>query len=243
MPRSDVLVFRHAPHEHLGAVAASLRRQGLSFRYLDVWKPGARFPDPKAFRALILMGGPMGVYERRRYPFLSREIRFLKAFFKLDRPVLGVCLGSQLIAAALGGRVFPNRRKEIGWYPLALTAGGRRDPLFSSFPPAGWAFQWHGDTFTLPKGAAHLARSPLCRHQAFRYKAAVYALQFHMEVNGKMVREWLAQPGAAAELAAVGPSAERLLREGLPRRLPPMARAARGFFDGWCALIDRLSGI
>jgi GMP synthase (glutamine-hydrolysing) len=243
LPRPDVLVFRHARHEHLGAIAGSLRRRGLSFKYLDVWKKGVRFPAPGSFRAVVLMGGAMGVYEQDRYPFLAQEIRFLKAFFKLDRPVLGVCLGSQLIAAALGARVFPNKHKEIGWYPLILTPAGRKDPLLSSFPKSGHAFQWHGDTFTRPRGTAHLARSPLCRHQAVRYKEGVYGLQFHLEVTGPMIREWLAQPGAARELAAVGPSAERRLREGLPRRLPPMERAGRAFFDAWARLIDPPAGI
>lgn len=221
----------------MGAIAHALKRRGLSFRYIDVWKPGARLPDPRAFKAVVIMGGPMGVYERRKYLFLSPEIRFLKSFLRLDRPMLGVCLGSQLLAAALGAKVHKNKHKEIGWYPLALTPAGARDPLMAALGRTGTTFQWHGDTFTLPKGAVHLARSPLCRHQAFRFRANVYALQFHMEVDVPMVRDWMRQPGAAAEVSAVGPGAVERLTRGVPRFAGAMGRRGRRFFDRWCGLI------
>src|ERR1044071_6787905 len=116
------------------------------------------------------MGGPMGVYEKDRYPFLKKELRLVKKFLASGKPALGICLGAQLIGHALGARVYPNRHKEIGWYPLRLTRDGRRDPLFAGFPARPRVFQWHGDTFENPRGATLLARSPLCRRQAFRFK-------------------------------------------------------------------------
>jgi GMP synthase (glutamine-hydrolysing) len=214
-----------------------LRRRGLSFERLDVWRKGARFPAARDFRALVVMGGPMGVYERRKHPFLTPEVRFIRAFLKLGRPVLGVCLGSQLMAAALGGNVHKNKAKEIGWYPLAATVAGKRDALFKTLAALHTAFQWHGDTFTLPAGAVHLARSPLCRHQAFRAGPGAYGLQFHPEVTAAMVRDWLRQPGVEAELAAAAPDARRKLAGGVARHLPRQARLGRAFFDGWCRLI------
>jgi GMP synthase (glutamine-hydrolysing) len=179
----------------------------------------------------------MGVYERRKYPFLTPELRFLRAFLRRGRPALGVCLGSQLLAAALGATVYKNKNKEIGWYPLSLTPAGSRDPLLRVLGKTGTVFQWHGDTFTRPAGTAHLARSPLCRHQAFRFRRNVYGLQFHLEVDGAMVRQWMAQPGASAEVAAVGPEALERLKNGIPRHAAEMVRRGRAFFDGWCGLI------
>lgn len=230
-------MLRHAPHEHLGAIAGALERRGLSFRYVDLFKTGVRLPAPAAFRAVVVMGGPMGVYERRKYPFLTPELRFLRAFLRLDRPALGVCLGSQLLAAALGAKVYKNKHKEIGWYPLALTPAGSRDPLLRVLGKTGVVFQWHGDTFTRPDRTAHLARSPLCRHQAFRFRRNVYGLQFHLEVDAAMVRHWMGQPGAEAEVAAVGAGAVERLKKGIPLHAAGMVRRGRAFFDGWCRLI------
>jgi GMP synthase (glutamine-hydrolysing) len=181
----------------------------------------------------------MGVYEQAEHPFLAQEIRFLQTFFTLNRPILGVCLGSQLIAAALGAKVRPNKHKEIGWYPLDLTTAGRRDPLLKGMKKNRAVFQWHGDTFTRPAAAAHLARSPLCRHQAFRFRDDVYGLQFHLEVTAPMIREWLAQPGADREVAAAGPLALDRLRKGVRRHLPALRETARSVFNGWARLIPR----
>lgn len=223
------------PHEHPGTLSDALARRKLKVRTVDVWKAGARFPDPRSAGGLVIMGGPMGVYEQDRYPFLKTELAFIRRFLKTGRPVLGICLGSQLIAAALGARVFPNKYKEVGWYPVRLTPAGRRDPLLGAWGRGAEVFQWHGDTFTRPRGAALLARAPLCRHQAIRYRDDVYGLQFHPEVTAAMVREWLRQPGARAEVAAA--RAAHPPADGLSRRAGALAARARAVLDGWAGLI------
>ncbi len=234
---SAVLVFRHVPHEHLGLLAGTFRQAGLSYEYLDVWKHPLSFPPPHRVRALVVMGGPMGVYERDRYPFLSREIACIQNILAAGKPVLGICLGSQLMAAALGARVRKNRRREIGWYPVELTEAGRTDPLFRGGPWRPWVFQWHGDTFDLPDGARRLASSPLCRNQAFRWGQNAYALQFHPEVDRAMVREWMGQPGARREIALAGPGAYASMERGLKRHLPAMRAWGRRVFKAFADLI------
>lgn len=142
-------------------------------------------PDPSAFAGVIAMGGPMGVYEEDRYPWLRDEDRLLRAAIARDQPALGICLGSQLIAKADGARVGPGPEKEIGWYPLTLTDDGRKDLLFAGFPEA---FEWHGDVFDLPAGAVNHAASARYPHQAFRVGRRVYGLLFHVDVTAPMVR-------------------------------------------------------
>jgi GMP synthase (glutamine-hydrolysing) len=232
-----IFVLRHVPHENLGTLAAVFKRAGLPYAYLDVWKKSARFPSPAHLRALVIMGGPMGVYETAKHPFLRKELSFIKKYLRTGRPALGICLGAQLIARALGGRVYPNRWKEIGWYPLTLTKEGRQDPFFSRFPRRSQVFQWHGDTFDLPGKTALLARSPLCRHQGFRYRDNGYGLQFHLEVDTALVREWLRQPGAHWEVGQAGPGAYGKLVKGLPLHMPRLKKTAAAFFRPFAARI------
>ena len=189
MNKKSVLVFRHVKHEGLGTLADALSRAGLTFHYRDIVKNPLPLPSPAAIAGLIVLGGPMGVYEGDQYPFLRKETAYIKRVLSAKKPLLGICLGAQLIAQALGARVFPGPHKEFGWHRVQLTPEGKRDPFFKESPPTPWVFQWHGDTFTLPKGAELLATGPRCRHQAFRYGSGVYGLQFHLEVNKTMIQE------------------------------------------------------
>lgn len=150
-------------------------------------------------QGLLVLGGPMGVNDKAEYPYLSQVERLIGEAVAAGKPVLGLCLGAQLMASALGGKVFPNRTKEIGCYRVDLTAEGRADPLFAGMGPRVPVFQWHGDTFTLPEGAVLLATAPTCAHQAFRYGRNAYGLQFHLEVTPDIVAEWA--DAYAAELA------------------------------------------
>jgi len=196
-----ILVIQHVPHEGLGTFGDAIKRTGGSITFVDSTKAGVRWPAADAFDALVVMGGPQSVYEQARYPYLASEIQLLKSALKAKKPILGICLGAQLLAAALGAKVTKNPQKEIGWYPLMREPGADDDPLCEPFGQTETVFQWHGDTFSLPKGAARLFSSPLCDEQAFRYGENAYGFQFHVEVTAAMIRAWLRESANKAELA------------------------------------------
>lgn len=230
---SRLLVFQHVPHEGLGTIADSLATAGLGYRTLMTAQGRPSFPPVRSLSGLIVMGGPMGVYEADRYPFLMRERDYIRKVIDAKKPVLGICLGAQLVARALGARVYPNREKEIGWYRVRLTPAGQKDPLMKGGPVSPWVFQWHGDTFDLPRGARLLASSALCKNQAFRFGSNVYGLQYHLEVDKAMVLEWLSQPGAKKELSALGLGVHSKIKAEGARRFPTLRPVAHRFFSGF----------
>jgi GMP synthase (glutamine-hydrolysing) len=177
------------------------------------------------------MGGPMNVDETERYPALAHEVAWLQKAVEAEIPVLGVCLGSQLLAKALGARVYANRVKEIGWYDIELVSSAADDPLFAGSPQTINIFQWHGDTFDLPAGAVQLARSPQCENQAFRFGKSAYGLQFHLEVTAEIIDDWLGEPGNCGELSQVPYIEPEAIRRETPVRLPVMEKHASGVFD------------
>jgi GMP synthase (glutamine-hydrolysing) len=172
--------------------------------------------------ALIVMGGPMNVDELGKYPFLEKEIGWLRQATAMNLPVLGICLGSQLLAKSLGARVYANGIKEIGWYPVEVMPEGETDPLFAGSGPRETVFQWHGDTFDLPPGAVQLARSERCRHQAFRWGRNAYGFQFHIEVTPEMVETWLEEPENRCELKSLEYIDPDEIRVETGRRFPEM---------------------
>ena len=139
-----------------------------------------------------------------KYPYLDTEVRLIHKALEAGLPMLGICLGSQLIAKALGAKVRKNPEKEIGWYFVSPTGKGRDDPLVSHFSRKEKIFQWHGDTFDLPDGAVLLASSKLCKNQAFRYGNNVYGFQFHLEVDEPMIERWLRIPANKKEIEELG---------------------------------------
>src|SRR5690606_28697951 len=149
---------------------------------------GEDLPTCTDFDALIVMGGPMNVDEHARHPWLAGEKALIRAAINAGRPVLGICLGAQLIAASLGAPVTRNAETEIGWFDVELEPAGRASPLFAGFPPRFAAFHWHGDTFAIPAGAQRLMRSEACSHQGFALGARVVGLQFHLEVTAANAR-------------------------------------------------------
>ena len=201
-----VLALRHVPYETLGTLSNHLTRAGLEFRYWDLGESGGaanssqRF-DPANWSALVVLGGPMNVDDTRRHPFLTDEVLWIRQSLRARLPILGICLGSQLLAKALGARVYANGVKEIGWYSLQITEQGQQDPLFRGSAPIETVFQWHGDTFDLPEGSVLLASSEQCKNQAFRHGANAYGLQFHLEMTPEMIDQWLAEPACSGELA------------------------------------------
>jgi GMP synthase (glutamine-hydrolysing) len=185
------VVIQHVPHEGLGTLAWELKKSGIEPIYIKLYKGDAVMGSVPEGSTLIVMGGPMGVYEEDKYPFIKDELRLLEWAFKNNVPTLGICLGAQLMARAAGGRVYRGKTKEIGWHRIRLSAEGRRDALFSGFPEEFTVFQWHGDTFDLPAGATLLASSNAFPNQLIRVGRNAYGFQFHLEVTQKMIREWL----------------------------------------------------
>jgi GMP synthase (glutamine-hydrolysing) len=183
-----VLAFRHVPFEGLGLIESALEARGIPFDYCDLYRPGAALPDANGYGGLIFMGGPMSVNDEP--PFLLEEMRLIERAAARGTPMLGVCLGSQMIARALGGRVYRNAEKEIGWFDIHLTEEGRRDPMLGGLAPSENVFHWHGDTFDLPTEAVLLAYSQRTERQAYRIGPVIYGLQFHLEVTPEMIVDW-----------------------------------------------------
>lgn len=208
-----VAVFQHVPYEILGTLHPLIREAGIRVRYVNYGRQEYPDLDVTRYDGLIILGGPMGVYEHHKYPHLKHEIQHIRAALEKEMPILGICLGAQLIAAALGAEVFPSGKREIGWYDVSLTAEGSRDPLFCHFNKKERVFQWHGDTFELPAGAKLLARSAQFRQQAFRYKKNVYGLQFHVEADEPMIERWLRVPIHREEMGKHGFDPEAIRKE------------------------------
>jgi len=181
--------LQHADFEDLGCIAPRLAANGHKVSGTRLYA-GETPPDSAAFDALIVMGGPMNIYEYDRYPWLRDEKRLIRAAVDAGKRVLGVCLGAQLLADVLGGPVTRNADSEIGWFPLSLTAAGRESALFADLPRDFTGFHWHGDTYALPPGAECLATSEACAQQAFALGQRVLGLQFHLEVTRANAEEW-----------------------------------------------------
>jgi len=199
-----LLVFQHVPHEILGTLNPLLKRSGFRIRYVNF----ARHPDfaPRldGYDGLVVLGGPMSANDTERLPHLTAEMKAIEEAMKRNLPVLGICLGAQLIARTLGARVYRNAEKEIGWYDVSPTDHAARDPLLGALQPGEKIFQWHGETFEIPHFGLHLAFSPLCANQAFRYGDNVYGFQFHLEVDQRMIHRWLWVHENREEIAALG---------------------------------------
>ncbi|HKD36052.1 MAG TPA: gamma-glutamyl-gamma-aminobutyrate hydrolase family protein [Pirellulales bacterium] len=231
-----VLAFRHVPHEGLGTIEDALRRERVACGVIDLFRESPREFHPEQLAGLVVMGGPMNVDETDRHPFLADEVRWIRDALDADLPILGVCLGSQLLAKALGSRVYTNRVKEIGWYEIELTEAGRGDALFSGCQPTEMVFHWHGDTFDLPDGAVQLARAVDCENQAFRFGRAAYGLQFHLEVTPEIIVSWLGEPGNCGELAEIDYIDPELIRRQIPERLGPLASLGDRVFGRFAVL-------
>ncbi|MGH7797956.1 MAG: type 1 glutamine amidotransferase [Candidatus Binatia bacterium] len=186
-----LLVLQHVAHELLGTLNPLLKRAGFRIRYVNF----ARYPDAQpslyGYDGLIVLGGPMSVNDANRLPHLISELKLIEDAMRREIPVLGICLGAQLIAKTLGADVYPNAEKEIGWYDVSPTEEAFSDPLLMELQKTEKIFQWHGETFDIPKSTRHLAFSSLCANQAFRYGSKVYGFQFHMEVDAPMIHRWL----------------------------------------------------
>ena len=226
------LAIRHVDFEDLGSFAAVLVGRGFAVSYVDAATADFGQLDANAADLVVVLGGPIGAYEEESYPFINDELRLLEARLAAERPTLGICLGAQLMARALGARVYPGPAKEIGWSPLVLTEAGRASPLRHLAAEQTSMLHWHGDTFDLPAGATLLASTPLCAHQAYAFGKHALAFQCHPEASTIALERWYV--GHAAELSGQGLAVPQL-RADSRRYGPALERQGPRCFADWLA--------
>jgi GMP synthase (glutamine-hydrolysing) len=219
----SILVLRHEPFEHLGHFASLLEENDAGYRYHDLGEP---LPKERQ-SGVIIMGGPMSANDD--LPGLREELALIEKALGEGVPLLGICLGSQMIARALGARVYRNEQLEIGWEHVWLTDAGRGDALFQGMTSPEMFFHWHGETLDLPAGAEWLAYSEKCRHQAYRYGQRVYGLQFHPEITAEMIVDWCGQPVNCGDVGTLGAPIDPMRHDTRER--------SRGIIEAWLELL------
>ncbi len=234
---SDVLLLQHVRPEPPGTIANALDARGVSHRTVRVYRDEP-VPDRLDAEGLVVMGGPMGVGDVDDRPHLSKELDLIEQALRDEIPLLGVCLGSQLLAHALGADVHAAPQKEIGWGEVALTDAAAEDPLFRDVDAPFTAFHWHGDVFDLPSGAVRLARTDQTEVQAFRHGNRAYGLLFHLEVTPKTVA-WMTT-AFQDELAAEGLDGTAIRRAAMPREAA-LRDTAETVFGRWADLVTSAS--
>lgn len=232
------IAIRHVAFEDLGCFGTVLERAGFRISYLDAAVDDLTALDAVAADLLVVLGGPIGVYEERAYPFLAHELALLERRLAANRATLGICLGCQLLARVLGARVYPGGGKEIGWAPLTLTDGGRQSPLRHLSGGQGPVLHWHGDTFELPDGAVRLASTPQYENQAFSWNEAVLALQFHPEVTAAGLERWFV--GHACEIEATPGLSVEGLRADTQRWVAELQPRGQACLEEWLAGLPAL---
>jgi GMP synthase (glutamine-hydrolysing) len=229
-----VVAVQHVAFEDLGSFEPRLREHGYEVRYVDATTRELQELDPTEAELLVVLGGPIGVYEEHAYPFLRTELALLEPRLRAGLPVLGLCLGCQLLARSLGARVYPGSGKEIGWAPLQLTEAGRTSPARHLAGDEGPVLHWHGDTFDMPEGAVRLASTERYPNQAFQWGGGtVLALQFHPEVTAAGLERWFV--GHAAEIAAEPGLSVPALRADTAQWAPHLEPRGRRLLDEWLA--------
>lgn len=238
-PSTTFLALQHISCEPPALYEDVLRARGADLVQVEV-DEGERIPDPRQFTGVLVMGGPMGAYEDADHPWLVQEKRALRQAVDADVPCWGVCLGAQLLAAALDARVYPGPTPEVGIGEVFLTGAATGDPVFADAPATFRALQWHGDTFDLPADAALLAGSNAYQNQAFAYGRS-YGLQFHLEVPLELAKEWAEVPAYARSLEDVhGPGAMPRLVDDIAANVEHTAAVATTLFTNWLDRVVRL---
>jgi GMP synthase (glutamine-hydrolysing) len=198
-----ILIVKHVEQEGPGRIETFFRNDGWKLETVELGL-GEKLPDtPDDYAAAIVLGGPMNVYEVDKYPFLEDEENFMRKALIEELPLLGICLGGQLLAKTCGAKVRKAAAREIGWYTVNLTQEGVRDSLFRDLPDRLKVFQWHGDTFGIPAEGIFLVRGRICRNQAFRVGRSAYGLQFHFEVTDSIIEEWMKEEKGKADTARI----------------------------------------
>lgn len=186
--------IQHVPFEGIGSIGSWAMHRGHHIHSTRLYQQDS-LPAMKEIDWLIVMGGPMNIYEEDKYPWLVEEKRFINESIQAGKTVIGICLGAQLIANVLGSKVYAGRHKEIGWFPVLKTGEAAKSPIFSDFPSEIKAFHWHGDTFELPPGCVRIAESAACRNQAYIFEDRVLGLQFHLEITKQGAEELISNCG------------------------------------------------
>lgn len=229
-----VYVLQHHEAETAGTLGDALRARNIGARTIHGYA-GETIPRRLGDAAgLVVLGGPMGVSEQDRHSFLVDEVALIGDVLARDAPILGICLGGQLLAHALGAAVTKEDRPEIGWHPLRLTEATRQDRLWAELPSPCMAFHWHGDAFALPPGAVALASSEMTPCQAFRFGTIAYGLQCHLEVTAPLIECWLALWEASLPAARVTADA---IRAQVRQEMPGLRRTAQTVFGAWADLL------
>jgi GMP synthase (glutamine-hydrolysing) len=225
---AQCIAIRHVAFEDAGLIAPLLEERGMTLRYVEAGVDALDAAGILAADLVVVLGGPIGVYEEDRYPFLHDEFAALRPRLAQKRPTLGICLGAQMIAKLLGAHVGPGPRKEIGWAKIALSDAGHGSVLapLADVP----VLHWHGDNADLPDRAVSLASTPACRHQAFAIGDTMLALQFHIEADPARIEQWLV--GHTAELTAAGVDPADL-RAQAREHGAATARAGRTIISQW----------
>ena len=232
-----ILVFQHVASEPLGHLDPLLRQSGVRIRYVNFGREPHAEPDVRRYDGLVVLGGPMNVDQAHELPHLRTEMAAIREVVQAGKPMLGICLGAQLLAEAMGGKVTPNHVPEIGWYRLHTLAGAHQDRLFRHFEhKAHYVFQWHAYTFAPPPGAVPLAWTRNCRNQAYRLGDAAWGLQFHLEADAALIRRWTGSETGRAEIEANwGPRRIAQIRAATAQHIPaaqPLSdRVFREFVD------------
>lgn len=228
------LIVQHLAIESIGTFGPLLERLGYTLQICLAGRDDIRHIDPYAPDLAVVMGGPIGAYDTADYPFLNFEIDWLRARLTADLPTLGICLGAQLMAAALDAKVFPGPVPEVGWGGIVLTDGAQHHPIVELVTGSNTVLHWHNDTFHLPVGARLLASTPLYQNQAFAIGKRGLALQFHVEVEPVCIEQWLI--GFTGELRRLGLEKIVELRAASVRESQGLAVRAETFFRRWLDL-------
>ncbi len=231
----ECIAIRHVAFEDLGVFEPVLREAGFRITYLQAGVDRITSGRWQQADLAVVLGGPIGVNDVALFPYVADEIALIRERLAAGKPVLGICLGAQMIAAALGARVYPGKQKEIGWGPVSLTGAGRQSALAALADDAP-VLHWHGDTFDLPPAATLLASTPITPHQAFSCNAAL-ALQFHPEADAGRIETWLI--GHACELSQAGID-PRTIRDDSKRHAAAAREAGQRLLRSWLQQMDLL---
>lgn len=237
MARPKILVFQHVPYEPLGTLDPLLKNAGFRIRYVNFGRdPDAR-PALDGYVALIILGGPMNADQVDAYPHLATELQLIEEALRRGMSILGICLGAQLLAKTLGGKVLAGAGREIGWHAVDLTAAGRTDPVLGGFGERREVFQWHDDIIDLPGDVDHLASSAICPAQAFRYGEHAYGLQFHLEADSALIERWLTVPQHQDVFTSGEVDAEQI-RARIDASIEPLMTLSSDTFTRWVSRFD-----